>query len=298
MTKPRGSWDLYRTFLEVVKDGSLSGAARRLRLTQPTVGRHIDALEELLGIQLFTRSLRGLLPTPVALELLPHAEAMAASEHAFRRAASGSLDELKGVIHITASEIMGCEVLPPMLSAFCAKYSAIDIELHVSNRVQDLLHREADIAIRTMDTQQEAIITESLGIIKIGLYAHKDYIALRGRPESIDDLVNHRLIGFDTDETSFRSINVPDAGLGRKTYSFFSDSDLAQLAALRAGVGIGGCHKVIAARDKSLEPVLPDAVCLEHEAWIAMHRDMRGTRRVVLAFEYLSDALKRYTEVK
>jgi len=82
-------WELYRTFLEVIRDGSLSGAARKLSLTQPTVGRHIDALEASLGMSLFSRSPQGLKPTPAALELVSHAETMAAASAALRRTASG-----------------------------------------------------------------------------------------------------------------------------------------------------------------------------------------------------------------
>jgi DNA-binding transcriptional LysR family regulator len=79
MARREPSWDELRTFFEVVRDGSLFGAARRLGLTQPTVGRHIDALEDALGLTLFTRSPRGLTATPAALALAPHGEAMAAA---------------------------------------------------------------------------------------------------------------------------------------------------------------------------------------------------------------------------
>ena len=116
------TWDELRTFVEVVHDGSLSGAARKLGLTQPTVGRHIDALEAALGLALFTRSPRGLTPTTAALALAPHAEAMAASAVALARAASGEAAADRGVVRVTASDVVGCEVLPPILAAFRAAH--------------------------------------------------------------------------------------------------------------------------------------------------------------------------------
>src|SRR5579872_998279 len=109
------SWDLYRSFLGVLREGSLSGAARALSLTQPTVGRHIAELEQALGGVLFTRSQSGLVPTQSALTLVPHAQALAASAHALVRAASGDPDEPEGSVRVTAGEFGGTLVLPAML---------------------------------------------------------------------------------------------------------------------------------------------------------------------------------------
>jgi DNA-binding transcriptional LysR family regulator len=142
------NWDELRTFVEVARDGSLSGAARRLGLSQPTVGRHIDALEAALGSALFARSPRGLAPTPAALALAPHAEAMAAAAAALARTASGEAAADRGVVRVTASQVVGCEVLPPILAAFHAEHPGIAIELALTNRNEDLARRDADIAVR------------------------------------------------------------------------------------------------------------------------------------------------------
>src|SRR5271155_2024139 len=125
MMRRAPNWDELRTFVEVARAGSLSSAARRLGLTQPTAGRHIDALEAALGLALFTRSQRGLAPTTAALALAPHVEAMAASAAALARTASGEAAADRGVVRVTASEVIGCEVLPPILAAFRAAYPGI-----------------------------------------------------------------------------------------------------------------------------------------------------------------------------
>ena len=296
MTETVPSWGLYRTFLDVVRDGSLSAAARRLGLTQPTVGRHIAALERSIGAALFTRSQRGLLPTSAAIELVPHAEAMAVAEAAFRRAASGEASVVGGSVRVTASEIMGCEVLPPILARFCVAHPAIEVELAVSNRVQDLLRRDADIAVRTGRPTQTALIARKIGTVRIGLFAHRSYTKARGLPKDVTDLAHHRLIGFDRDSTSFSAIGDTGMGVTRDTFGFRTDSDPAQLAALRAGIGIAGCQTQIAARDSRLVAILPDKISFSLEIWLAMHEDLRATQRVRMMFDHLASNLASYVE--
>src|SRR5271154_1576542 len=139
------SWDHYRTLLAVLDQGSLSGAARTLGLTQPTVGRHVEALESELGTPLFTRSPGGLAPTEAALALKPHAEAMASAAQALLRTASGEAAGERGAGRITASEIVGAEVLPPILADFHEAHPGVAVELALNNRLEDLLRRDADI---------------------------------------------------------------------------------------------------------------------------------------------------------
>ena len=85
------SWDHYRTFLAVLETGSLSAAARALGLTQPTAGRHIEALEQAFGAPLFLRTQQGLLPTEKALAMQSHAKTMASMSSALARIASGDM---------------------------------------------------------------------------------------------------------------------------------------------------------------------------------------------------------------
>jgi DNA-binding transcriptional LysR family regulator len=288
------SWDVYRTFLEVARDGSLSGAARRLGLTQPTAGRHIDALEQSLGARLFIRSQRGLMPTPLALELVPHAENMTAARDALTRAASGEARQDRGTVRLTTSEVVGCEVVPAMLAPFCARYPEIVVELAASNRAQDLLRRDADIAVRMMRPRQEALIARRIGSVRIGLFAHRDYVRGRGLPTTLDEAAHHRLIGFDRDEVSFRSLKGGPQPLVSGQFSYRSDSDLAQIAALRAGIGIGGCMLGIAARDPNLVPVLRREVMFKLEVWLVMHESSKATHRVRLLFDHLADGLARF----
>ena len=296
MAQRVANWDELRTFVEVARDGSLSGAARRLGLTQPTVGRHIDALEAALGATLFTRSPRGLTPTPAALALGPHAEAMASAAAALGRAASGEAAAERGAVRVTASDVVGCEVLPPILAAFHVAHSGIAIELALTNRNEDLARRDADIAVRMARPTQSGLVARRIGTARIKLYAHRDYLARCGEPRSLADLASHCVIGFDRDSRTFRGAGDFAKRLTREDFGFRCDNDLAQLAALRAGAGIGGCQENIARRTPELVAVLPNAIQYALEVWLVMHEGLKATRRVRLLFDHLAAGLTDYVK--
>src|SRR5580692_7719598 len=196
-------WSHYRAFLAVLHEGSLSAAARTLGLAQPTLGRQIAELEQTLGAALFIRSPRGLVATDAARDIAPHAEAMAAAAGAMRRAASGGMSDAAGIVRITASHIVGAEVLPSLLASFRRANPAVKIELDLSNRVEDLLRGEADIAVRMVRPSQEALVARRIGTVGLGLYAHKAYLAGAPALTTVAALIDeHTLIGFDR-ETPF-----------------------------------------------------------------------------------------------
>lgn len=281
------SWDYYRTLLAVLGEGSLSGAARVLGLSQPTVGRHIEALETELGTPLFSRSVGGLAPTEAGLALRPHAEAMAAAAAAIVRTASGDGDAVRGTVRIAAADVVGVEVLPPILTGFHEAYPEVVLELALSNRQENLLRREADIAVRMVRPTQGALLVKRVGSVRIGLYAHRRYLEAHGPPKQI-------AIGFDRDLQIVRALKDSQISLERDSFTFRSDNDLAQLAALRAGFGVGGCHVLIARRDPDLIPVLEDVFRYELEIWVAMHEDLKTSRRMRLTFDWLVEGMGAY----
>jgi DNA-binding transcriptional LysR family regulator len=287
-------WELYRSFLAVARQGSLSGAARALRLTQPTLGRHVDQLEQALGTPMFTRSPRGLIATETAMAMVPIAEAMESAAEAMARAASGQGGQIAGVVRITASEIVGAEVLPPILAGCAELYSEIAFELHLSNRTEDLLRRDADIAVRMVRPTQTGLVARRLGETMIGFYAHRRYLDVHGKPETPADLARFRLIGFDRDPVPVKALGDAGIRVARDMFSLRTDSDLAQLAALRAGYGIGGCQVGIARRDPALIRVLPDAFAVPLETWLVMHEDLRTSLRIRRVFDHLAEGLSAF----
>jgi DNA-binding transcriptional LysR family regulator len=288
------SWDLYRSFLAILRHGSLSGAARSLGLTQPTLGRHVIELEQRLGLALFTRSPAGLTPTASSLELRPYAEALEASAQALLRAASGSQHEVRGAVRITASEVISVEVLPPILAQLRAAHPALVIELVVSNRNEDLLRRDADIAVRMVRPTQSALLARRIGAIELGLHAHPAYLARAGTPRTAADLERHTMIGFDQPSHFARGLRIGNRAVTREIFSLRADNDLAQLAAIRAGYGIGICQAPLAHRAPSLVRLLPSVFSAPLECWVAMHEDQRATLRCRVTFDALADGLAAY----
>ncbi|KSV76608.1 hypothetical protein N182_24330 [Sinorhizobium sp. GL2] len=294
MSKMDLSWDFYRTFLAVLKEGSLSAAARELGLTQPTVGRHVDAMEATLGYPLFVRSPHGLLPTDAALALKPYAETLAATSAALLRTASGQRDTVSGTVRISASEVIGIEVLPPILSELHAAYPALTIELSASDTVEDLLRQEADIAVRMVAPAQDALIARHLGAVPLGFHAHRRYIERRGMPQTLADLSNHSLIGYDRETAAIRAIIARSPELPATRFALRADSNLAQLAAIRAGFGVGICQNGLAARDPDLRPVLPGLFEMKLDTWLVMHENLKTAPRCRVTFDALAAGLRAY----
>lgn len=295
MANAEPAWDLYRSFLAVLRLGSLSAAARSLGLTQPTIGRHIASLQRALGGRaLFTRSQLGLLPTDAAHKLRPHAEDMAAAAAAFVRTGSANVEEMGGVVRLAAAEVLGVEVLPGILSEFRAEFPAIAIELSLSNQIADLLRRDADIAVRMVRPQQKALLAKRVGKLALGFFAHRRYLERCGYPDRLEDLPNQTLIGFDRTPPLgdfLKSVPLP---VTREMFAFRCDNDLAQLAALRAGFGIGVCHTGIARRDPNLLPLFSKQFKIDLEVWIVMHSDLRRNSRMRALFDYLAVRLAQF----
>ena len=293
MVNANPDWSLYRSFLSVLRTGSLSAAARDDGLTQPTVGRHIDALEEALGVALFTRSQQGLLATEAALELQPYAESLEATAAALLRAAVGRAGT-HGTVRITASEVVGAEVLPAILTQLHADHPDITLELVLSNRTEDLLQREADIAVRMVRPTQQALAARHVGDIEIGLHARREYLDRRGIPASVAELRKHALIGFDRENAFIRSARAKGFPVERSMFALRSDSDLAQLAAVRAGFGIGVCQVGLARRSPELVRVLAKSFLFKLEVWIVMHSDLRSSARCRVVSDALATGLTAY----
>jgi DNA-binding transcriptional LysR family regulator len=293
MTYAPLNWELCRSFLVVLREGNLSRAARASRLTQPTLGRHIDEIEKALGVSLFTRSPQGLRPTEEALRLKPHAEAMAAAAEALARAASGGSEEARGTVRVTVPELVGTELMPPILTSFRAKYPAIAIELVLTNATENLLEREADVAIRLVPPAQDALLARKLGQVRWGFYAHRDYIARYGMPRSLAELRKHALIGFDNEPVAIRVLRNTPGPVSREAYALRTDSPVAQIAMGRAGFGIGRNADFIARQDPNLVPVLPEDYGMQTEMWVVMHENLSSVRRTRLVFDHLAASLEK-----
>jgi DNA-binding transcriptional LysR family regulator len=287
-------WERQRAFLAVLREGSLSAAARVLGVAQPTVRRRIEDLETGLGTVLFTRSPSGLQPTEQAHALAEHAEAMALAADAFVRTASAAAHEVAGTVRISASEMMAIEVIPPILADLCDRHPKLSIELSATNRNEDLLRREADVAVRMAAPQQEALVARKVGTTRLGIYAHRRYIERHGAPTHISEAPGHRLIGVERDSPLLRKVQEGGLQVRVEDFAFRSESDVAHLAAIRAGMGIGIAQTGIAARDPNLARLLANQFTFEFDTWVVCHEDMRNVARVRAVFDALVQGLVGY----
>jgi len=284
------AWDDQRAFLAVLEEGSLSAAARRLGLTQPTVRVRLEALEAALKTVLFTRSANGLTPTEQARALGESARAIARASDAFVRAASAPLGEIAGTVRISVSELVGIEVIPSMLATLRTRHPQVVVELALSDAAADLLDQEVDIAVRMHQPRQGALVAKKIGAIPLGFFAHVDYLAMRGEPAGIEDFIEHDFIGPDRVRADLALAVAVHPGLTRGRFIVRTDSHPAQLAAARAGMGIAVVQRPIGNADPTLGAVLPGLTVALLETWIVTHENLLGLPRVRAVYDHLVEA--------
>jgi DNA-binding transcriptional LysR family regulator len=187
--------------------------------------------------------------------------------------------------------VTGVEVLPSILARLRARHPDLVVELVVLNAVDDLLRRESDIAVRHVPPAQEALIARRAGGIEIGLHAHRNYLAVHGTPRTLDELAGPTLIGPAGDSPLVHSLQARFPMLQRARMAFRSDNNLAQLAAIRAGYGIGACHSALAARDPAIVHVLRGEFSFILDTWVAMHSDLRLTPRCAVTFAAMVEGM-------
>jgi DNA-binding transcriptional LysR family regulator len=282
------NWELFAAYLAVCRTSSLSAAARQLGLSQPTVRRQIEALETLIGATLFTRSATGLIPVAGHTALMAQAQAMESAAQSFARLASAAADTVAGAVRISCSRVYGVEILPPILAAVMSRSPDLEIELVLTNDVSNLLRRDADIAVRLTPSQQEALIARKVAPMRVGLFAAP---SLAKQLQDLDFpalAATGLMIGQDRDETLAAGLRQQGLTPPQRTV-FRSDDDLAQLAAIRAGIGFGICQVVIGERS-GLVRLLPD-LTPTYPAWVVMHEDQSRLARTRTVFDALVTGL-------
>jgi len=285
-------WSLIPAFLATARTGSLSGAARELGLSQPTVGRYIADLETSLGVRLFDRTSAGLRITEIGLSLVENAEAMHERAESLRRIAEGRAEAIEGSVRLTASEMVAVYILPEMLAALHLEEPRIRVDMVASMTTENLLLREADIALRMFRPEQNDVITRHVGDMTIGMFAHPDYLARRGVPRTIADLAGHSVIGFDRIDVIIRGFRQVGFEIDRDFFAYRCDSQAAGWEMAKAGFGITFGPTVLGARD-GLERV---ALAIDREVltlpiWLTAHSDLRYSRRIRFVYDFLASRL-------
>ncbi|SDW75077.1 LysR family transcriptional regulator [Litoreibacter albidus] len=288
----RLDWTLIQTFLAVAAEGSLSGAARALGVSQPTLGRQVRAMEEQLGITLFYRQSKGLRLSAEGEALMPYATAMSNAASGLATIAAGHDNSLQGTVRITASEFTAMYSLPPILARLRSDHPDIQIELNATDLSENLLFREADIAVRMYRPTQLEVVTKKLGVLKLGFFAAKSYLDQRCAPSSVDELMQHDLLGYDRSERFIRAAAKMGWQLSRDDFAFRCDSQQVHCEMIRMGAGIGVMACALGAKLPDVEPVLPDFPVPGLELWLTTHEAVRHTPRVAAVWKVLEDGLR------
>lgn len=284
-------WTLVRSFLAVLDAGSLMGAARQLGAQQPTLSRHITELEAQLGAPLFERTGRGVLPTTLALAIANSARQMATSADALARTLTRSREATTGTVRITSSEVAASYLLPPVLAQLQQAEPGIQIELVASNQISNLLRREADIAVRMVRPAQGSLVARKLGEIGITACAHSSYLQRAGTPRKPTDLLHHRLIGYDRDDTIERGFADLGFALPHEAFALRTDNQLAYGRLVAAGAGIGFVAAYNLRHWPGVQPLLPMLKIPPLPCWLAVHREIRGSALVRRVYDFLAAAI-------
>lgn len=281
----RPSLDLIPAFHAVMTHGSLSAAARVLRLAQPTVRRQIEALEAELGTQLFTRAANGLTPTGMAQTLMPLAAAVIAEAAALGRVASAGAQALEGVVRITTSRVVAGHVLPMLIRQMQAEAAGLRFEVAATDRAEDLTRRAADIAIRLTPPRQQALVASRLPDCEVALFAAPDFAP----PDPDRPWQEQPFVADDREDLILPALTA--AGLPAPSNVVLRcDDPLAQIAAIQGGVGLGFCQVKLAAR-LGLRRVAP-GVMHPMPVWLVVHEDQARIARIAFVFDRLKSALR------
>lgn len=280
-------WDDVKYLLAVARHRSTIAAGKALGLSQSTVHRRLAELERRLGRQLVTRHTTGYRLTEFAEGLLPFAERIEAAVDDFERQVTGAAREVTGVIRVTCPEpIVYRMTQSKLIDRFHARYPKLRVEFVTSDRYLDLTKGEADVAFRSGDTDDELVgrkIADSFWAV----YASRDYVERHGRPERVEDLARHLLVGFDETLSKHRAAMwlkevAPEAKMAAR-----NNSVLGLVYAVKSGVGIGPLPTALGDAEPDLVRVLGPIPALSRSWRLLAHADLRRTPRIVAFFDFI-----------
>ena len=281
-------WALARSFLAVLDAGSLMGAARQLAAHQPTLSRHVAELEAQLGVPLFERTGRGVTPTAAALAMADAARQMQAGADQMSRVVAARSSATTGTVRLSTSQVAAAWLLPDVLAKLHEAEPGIQVELVASNQISNLLRREADIAVRMLRPAQSSLVCRKLGEVPIVAAAHETYLARAGTPRKAQDLLAHRLIGYDKDDTITRGFARLGLNLPREAFALRTDDQIAYGRLLASGAGIGFVAAYNLRHWPGVRAVLPSLPIPPLPCWLAVHREIRGNKVVRRVYDFLA----------
>lgn len=286
-------WNQLKAFLATAEAGSLSAAARRLGLTQPTLSRQVAAIEKAMGVTLFERVGKAMALTSTGLDLLEHARAMGTAAEALNLAATGRSQAVGGVVSVSATDGVAAYLLPPLVRKLRDQDPGIAIEVIASNALSDLLRREADIAIRHVKPEQPELIGRLIREASAHFYASEEWVKTHGHPRSAADAANLPFVGFERNGQYLAYLQQHGLPVTQANFSCHAEHSVANWALVRQGMGIGAMMDDIARQMPGVVRVLDDLPPVMFPIWLVSHRELRTSRRIRVVFEALAEGLQQ-----
>lgn len=287
----RLDWNHLRAFLATAEAKSLSGAARRLGLTQPTLSRQIAGLEAHLKLLLFERVGRGLAITDAGRELLCHVQDMGEAAHRSAMAASGQRSDLTGWVRITASDIMSAHLMPGIVSDLRRIAPQLRIDVVATNDISDLMRREADIAIRHMRPHKPNLVARLVCEARGHFYAAKSFLDRVGRPTTKAELAQLDWVSFGDVDRMIEYLTALDIPLAPDAARVASENGLVAWEMAKAGLGICPMDAATADSEPGMERLLEDEIDMTFPIWLVAHREIHTSPKIRLVFDVLAQAL-------
>jgi DNA-binding transcriptional LysR family regulator len=284
-------WNQLKAFLETAEAGSLSAAARKLGLSQPTLSRQVAAIEKQLGVTLFERVGKAMVPTDSGLSLLEHARTMGAAATDLHLAATGQAQQEDGVVCVSASDAVAAYWLPAVVAGLKRQLPGIAIDVVTSDALSDLQRREADIAVRHVRPEQPDLIGRWLRDATAGFYASTSWVSQHGHPRTAQDALHHAFVGSDRSGNYLNLLRQHGLALSSAHFSCYAASSMTSWALVQHGLGIGPMMDDIARQTPGVVRVLDEVPPVRFPIWLVTHRELRTSRRIRLVFDLLAEAL-------
>ncbi len=287
------NWDDFRIFLAVADNGSLSGAARQLRVTHSTVFRRINSMEENLEITLFDRQPSGYRLTLAGEEVLEHARRMEAeSELIAEKLSSGDL-KLSGTIRVATMEGLAMVLLPPFIKKFRELHPEIRIDMVISSQVFNLSRKEADVAIRMgQSSPPEHLTGRRIGQVSWAVYGSPGYFEEHGRPSSAAELKGHQFVGADSHEAHRAYAKWTRAHVDEDDIVYTSNVVMAQRSAAREGIGLVVLPRYLGETEARLERAFDVGPELDLDMWVLTHPDLHN-KRVEMLMDFITESVQQ-----
>lgn len=281
-------WNDLRFLLAVADTGSTLAAARALGVNQSTVQRRLADLEARLGHRLVERLPAGYQLTDLGAAVLPQARAVAAAIDGFAQAVRDQGRALGGVVRVTCPEPIAFRLNKSgLLDRFQGANPGLKVEFVLSDKYVDLTKGEADVALRSGDTDDSVLVGRKIADSLWAIYASRDYVAQHGAPATVADLSSHPLIGFEESMTRHRTVSWLAEVAPNATYAARNTSVLGLIYAAKASVGVAPLPMALGDAEPDLVRVLGPIPDLTRAWRILAHPDQRHTPRVEAFFDFI-----------